>query len=172
MTISMYQASVPAFVRALRNLRHILDKGAAHARERGVDPNSLLELRVIDGMLPLSRQVQIACDMAKNGAARLAGQEPVPLADEETTLEQLYARIDRTIELVEGVDRAKIDGSETREIVLNMRTGEMRFTGQDYLLNFVLPNLYFHVTAAYALLRREGAPLGKMDFIAGPDAPA
>ena len=172
MTISLSQASIPVFVRALRNLRHILEKGAAHARERGVDADSLLQLRIVDDMLPLSRQVQIACDMAKNGAARLAGQDPVPLADEETTLEQLYARIEKTIELIEGVDASKIDGSEGREIVLKMRSGEMRFNGQDYLLQFVLPNLYFHVTTTYALLRREGAPLGKTDFIAGPNAPA
>lgn len=172
MTISLSQASIPVFVRALRNLRHILEKGAAHARERGVDADSLLQLRIVEDMLPLSRQVQIACDMAKNGAARLAGQDPVPLADEETTLEQLYARIEKTIELIEGVDASKIDGSEGREIVLKMRSGELRFNGQDYLLQFVLPNLYFHVTTTYALLRREGAPLGKTDFIAGPNAPA
>jgi hypothetical protein len=122
-------------------------------------------------MLPLSRQVQIACDMAKNGAARLAGMEPPVMPDEETTVEQLEARIDRVIEFVRGIDAASIDGAEGREIVLNMRTGEMRFTGQDYLTTFVLPNLYFHATTTYALLRRDGAPLGKIDFIAGPDAP-
>ncbi|WP_407909157.1 DUF1993 domain-containing protein [Lysobacter claricitrinus] len=171
MTISLSQASIPVFVRALRNLRHILDKGAAHARDRGVAPDSLLELRVVDDMLPLSRQVQIACDMAKNGAARLAGQDPVPLPDDETTMEQLYARIDRSIELVEAVDAGRIDGSEGREIVLTTRVGELRFNGQDYLLQFVLPNLFFHITTTYALLRREGAPLGKTDFIAGPNAP-
>ncbi|TZF91539.1 DUF1993 domain-containing protein [Cognatilysobacter lacus] len=171
MTISLYQASVPAFERALRNLRHVLGKGAAHASEHGVEPDSLLQLRVIDDMLPLSRQVQIACDMAKNGAARLAGMEPPVMADEEATIEQLYARIDRTLEFVRGIDAASIDGAEGREIVLNMRSGEMRFNGQDYLTTFVLPNLYFHATTTYLLLRREGAPLGKIDFIAGPDAP-
>lgn len=159
------------FERALRNLRHIVEKGAAHARERGVAPDSLLALRLVDDMLPLSRQVQIACDMAKNGASRLAGQEPEAIADEESTVDQLLARIDRTLAIVRGFDASRIDGQEGREIVLAMRTGEMRFNGQDYLLNFVLPNLYFHITAAYALLRREGAPLGKIDYIAGPDAP-
>ena len=172
MTISLYQASVPVFERALRNLRHILEKGAAHARERGVDPDSLLQLRLVDDMLPLSRQVQIACDMAKNGASRLAGQEPASIADEETTIEQLYARIDRTLEIVRGFRAEQIDGQESRDILLTMRSGELRFNGLDYLLTFVLPNLYFHITAAYALLRREGAPLGKTDFIAGPNAPA
>ena len=171
MAISLYQASVPALERALRNLRHILDKGAAHALERGVDPDSLLGLRLVDDMLPFSRQVQIACDMAKNGAARLAGMEPPVMPDEETTLEQLQARIGRTLAFVHGIDAGAIDGAEGREIVLNMRSGEMRFNGQDYLTTFVLPNLYFHVTMAYALLRREGAPLGKIDYIAGPDAP-
>jgi hypothetical protein len=172
MTITLYQASVPAFERALRNLRHILDKGEAHASGRGVDPDALLGLRLIDDMLPFSRQVQIACDMAKNGAARLAGMEPPVMPDEETTLEQLRARIDRVLTFVRGIDAAAIDGAEDREIVLNMRSGEMRFNGQDYLTTFVLPNLYFHATMVYALLRREGAPLGKIDFIAGPDAPA
>lgn len=172
MTISLYQASVPAFERALRNLGHILDKGAAHARGRGVEPDSLLALRLVDDMLPFSRQVQIACDMAKNGAARLAGMEPPVMPDEETTLDQLRERIARVIEFVRGIDASSIDGAEGREIVLNMRSGEMRFNGQDYLTTFVLPNLYFHITTAYALLRREGVPLGKIDFIAGPDAPA
>ncbi|WP_133478620.1 DUF1993 domain-containing protein [Cognatilysobacter segetis] len=172
MTISLYQASVPAFERALRNLRHILDKGATHARERGVDPDTLLGLRLIDDMLPLSRQVQIACDMAKNGAARLAGMEPPAIADEEASLDQLHERIERTLAIVRGIDPSAIDGAEGREVVLKMRSGEMRFNGQDYLTTFVLPNLYFHVTMTYALLRREGVPLGKLDFIAGPDAPA
>ena len=172
MTISLYQASVPVFDRALRNLRHVLEKGAAHARERGIDPDSLLQLRLIDDMLPLSRQVQIACDMAKNGASRLAGQEPVAFADDEATIAQLVARIERTREIVAGFDAAQIDGQEAREIVLAMRTGELRFNGLDYLRTFVLPNLYFHATMTYALLRREGAPLGKTDFIAGGDAPA
>lgn len=172
MTISLYQASVPVFDRALRNLRHVLEKGAAHARERGIDPDSLLQLRLIDDMLPLSRQVQIACDMAKNGASRLAGQEPVAIADDEATIAQLVARIERTREIVAGFDAAQIDGQEAREIVLAMRTGELRFNGLDYLRTFVLPNLYFHATMTYALLRREGVPLGKTDFIAGGDAPA
>lgn len=172
MTISLYQASVPAFERALLNLRHILEKGATHARERGVAPDTLLDLRLVDDMLPLSRQVQIACDMAKNGASRLAGDEPPAIADEETTLEQLYTRIDRTLEIVRGIGPERIDGSEGRAIELKMRNGEMHFSGQDYLTTFVLPNLYFHTTATYALLRREGVPLGKMDFIAGKDAPA
>ena len=172
MAISLYSASVPAFQRALRNLKHILAKGEAHARERGVAPDGLLELRLIDDMLPLSRQVQIACDMAKNGAARLAGRQPPVMPDDETSLAQLQARIDRVLEYLQGVDAAEIDGHEGREIVLAMRTGELRFNGQDYLTTFVLPNLYFHVTVAYALLRAQGAPLGKTDFIAGPDAPA
>lgn len=167
MTISMYAASVPVFERALRNLRHILSKGEAHARERGVDVDGLLGLRIIDDMLPLSRQVQIACDMAKNGAARLAGQQPPAFEDSETTMDELYARIDRTIAFIRTLDAADIDGSEERDILLAMRSGELRFKGQDYLLGFVLPNLHFHCTVAYALLRGQGAPLGKTDYIAG-----
>lgn len=172
MTISLYTASVPVFERALRHLRHILGKGEAHARACGTDPDALLALRLVDDMLPLSRQVQIACDMARNGASRLAGQEPVPTADDETTLAALYARIDRTLESLRGFAPAMIDGQEARGIVLKLRSGELRYTGQDYLLQFVLPNLYFHVTTAYALLRREGVPLGKADYIVGPGAAA
>lgn len=172
MSISLYQASVPLFERALQNLRHILEKGVAHARARGVEPDAMLQLQLVDDMLPLSRQVQIACDMAKNGASRLAGQEPEPIPDDETTVEQLYTRIERSIAIVQGFDPAQIDGQEGREIVLNLRSGEMRFTGQEYLLAFVLPNLHFHVTMTYALLRREGVPLGKLDFLAGARAPA
>ena len=172
MAISLYSASVPAFQRALRNLRHILDKGQAHARERGVAPDDLLALRLIDDMLPLSRQVQIACDMAKNGAARLAGRQPPVMPDEETSIAALQVRIEQVLDYLQGIDAAEIDGGEDREIVLAMRTGELRFNGLDYLTTFVLPNLYFHVTTTYALLRAQGAPLGKTDFIAGPDAPA
>lgn len=170
MAISLYTASLPAFDRALRNLRHILEKGAAHAREQGADPDALLGLRLVDDMLPLSRQVQIACDMVKNGAARLAGDEPQAIPDDETTIDQLITRIERTRAILAGYTAALIDGQEARDIVLRMRSGEMRFDGQSYLLTFVLPNLYFHVTTTYALLRREGVPLGKTDFIAGPDA--
>ena len=169
MSLSMYQASVPVFVRALSNLKHVLQKGEAHAAEKGYAPEVLLQARLFPDMLPLVRQVQIATDMCKNGVARLAGVDPVPFPDEETTFAALVARIDRALEVVQSFDAAKIDGSETRPVSFMTRTnGEMKFDGQGYLLGFVVPNLYFHSTVTYALLREAGVPLGKTDYIGKP----
>ena len=168
MTISMYQASVPVFVRALTNLRAVLQKGEAFAGEKGFAPEVLVQTRLIADMLPLVRQVQIATDMAKNGACRLAGIDPPKFEDDETTYAQLYARIDRAIEVIQGVSAAQLDGSETRAITLPMRTGEMKFEGQSYLLDFVIPNLFFHCTTSYVILREAGVPIGKLDFMGAP----
>jgi len=165
MTLSMYQASVPVFVRALNNLIHVLKKGEAHARAKNVTDEVLLQTRLIPDMLPLVKQVQIATDMAKNGAARLAGVEPLPFEDNETTLEQLYARIDRVLDYLKTFKPDQIDGSETRPIHLKMRSGELNFEGQAYLLHFVIPNVFFHCTTAYAILREAGTAIGKTDFI-------
>ncbi len=167
MSITMYQASVPVFIRALSSLRGVLQKGEAFAAEKGFAPEVLVQTRLIADMLPLSRQVQIACDMAKNGSFRLAGQEPPKFADDETTFAQLYSRIDRTIEVIRGLPADQVDGSEARPIHLQMRTGALDFEGQSYLLDFVLPNLFFHCTTAYAILREAGVPIGKLDFM-GP----
>ena len=165
MTLSMYQASVPVFVRALTNLAHVLKKGEAHATAKGVTDEVLLQTRLIPDMLPLVKQVQIAADMATRGAARLAGVEPQAFEDNETTLAQLQARIERALAYVQTFTPAQIDGSEARAIVLKMRTGELNFSGQNYLLQFVLPNLFFHCTTTYTILREAGAELGKSDFI-------
>lgn len=165
MTISMYQTSVPVFVRALTNLAHVLKKGEAHAAAKGITDEVLLQVRLIPDMLPLVKQVQIAADMATRGAARLAGVEPQAFEDNETTLAQLQARIERALAYVKTFTPAQIDGSEARAIVLKMRTGELNFTGQNYLLQFVLPNLFFHCTTTYTILREAGAELGKSDFI-------
>jgi hypothetical protein len=166
MALSMYQASIPVFVRALSNLKHVLQKGEAHANEKGYAPDVLLQARLFPDMLPLVRQVQIATDMCKNGAARLASVDPVPFPDEEKTFAELIARIDRALEVLQGFDAAKIDGSEGRPVSFMTRTnGEMKFDGQGYLLTFVLPNLYFHSSITYALLREAGVPLGKTDFL-------
>jgi len=165
MTLSMYQASVPVFVRALGNLAHVLKKGEAHARAKNVTDEVLLQTRLIPDMLPLVKQVQIATDMAKNGAARLAGVEPLPFEDTETTLEQLYARIDRVLDYLKTFKPEQIDGSETRPIHLKMRSGELDFEGQTYLLHFVIPNVFFHCTTAYDILREAGTAIGKVDFI-------
>jgi hypothetical protein len=168
MSISMYQASVPVFVRALANLRAVLHKGEAFAIEKAFEPEVLLQSRLIADMLPLVRQVQIATDMAKNGSFRLAGIDPPKFEDDETTFAQLYARIDRAVELVQGIAADKIDGSEARVITLQMRAGELQFQGQSYLLDFVIPNLFFHSTTTYAILREAGVPIGKMDFMGAP----
>jgi hypothetical protein len=168
MKISMYQASVPVYLRALGNLRGVLRKGEEHAREKGYEPELLLQARLAPDMFPLLRQVQIATDLAKNGAARLAGVEPLAFDDDEATFDQLHARIDRAIDYLQSFAAEQIDGSEARSITLKLRIGEMTFDGQTYLLHFSLPNLFFHCTTAYALLRQAGVMLGKQDFIGAP----
>ncbi|MFC5436492.1 DUF1993 family protein [Rhodanobacter umsongensis] len=165
MTLSMYQAAVPVFVRALGNLADVLKKGEEHARSKEVSDEVLLQTRLIPDMLPLVRQVQIACDMGVRGTARLAGVEPMSFEDNETTLAQVYSRIERAIEYINTFKPEQLDGSEGRSIVLKMRTGEMTFDGQAYLLGFVIPNLFFHCTTAYNLLRKAGVGIGKTDFI-------
>ncbi|MBU6248060.1 MAG: DUF1993 family protein [Xanthomonadaceae bacterium] len=165
MTLSMYQATVPVAVRALENLAAVLKKGHAHAQARGVDDAVLLQTRLIPDMLPLVKQVQIACDMACRGVARLAGVEPAAFEDNETTFEQVYDRIARAIAYVNGFEAAQLDGSEPRAIHLKMRSGELHFEGQAYLLEFVLPNLFFHCTTAYNILREAGTEIGKQDFL-------
>lgn len=167
MSLSMYQASVPVFVRALNNLRHVLQKGETHAKSKSVADEVLLQTRLIPDMLPLVKQVQIACDMASRCAARLAGAEPKSFEDNETTLAQVYARIDAAIEYIKSFKPEQIDGSEAREIHMKTRNGEMHFSGQDYLLGFTLPNLFFHCTTAYNLFRGMGVEIGKSDFIGG-----
>ena len=166
MTISMYQASVPVFVRALQNLRAVLHKGEAHAVEKAFAPEVLLQTRLIADMLPLVRQVQIATDMAKNGCARLAGVDPLPFPDDETDFAGLYARLDRCIGYLRGFTPAQIDGSEARAVAFATRnSGELRFSGEDYLRYYTLPNLFFHCSIAYAIFREAGAPLGKLDYL-------
>lgn len=166
--ISMYQASVPVFVRALRNLKHILKKGEAHAVAQNYDAGVLLQLRLYPDMLPLLRQVQIATDSAKNAAARLAGVEALRFEDNENEFAELYARLDRAIEYLETFAPEQIDGSESREIRVPTRNrGDLEFDGLSYLSGFAVPNVYFHISTAYAILRHNGVPLGKTDFLAG-----
>ncbi|HJW05592.1 MAG TPA: DUF1993 domain-containing protein [Rhodanobacter sp.] len=165
MTLSMYQVAVPVFVRALGNLAHVLKKGEQHAKSKNVSDDVLLQTRLIPDMLPLIKQIQIACDMATRGAARLAGVEPQSFEDNETTLAQAYDRIERSVAYVKSFTPAQFDGSETRAIHLKMRNGELNFEGQAYLLHFVIPNLFFHCTTAYDILRQAGTDIGKTDFI-------
>jgi len=166
MSLSMHSASVPVFVRMLGNLLQWLDKAEAHAAARKFDAGNYLGLRLAPDMLPFTRQIQIATDTAKGCVARLAGLEVPKWEDNETSLDDLRARIRRCLEYVQSVPAAQIDGSEAREIVLPMRQGEpLRFTGETYLRHWVLPNFYFHVTTAYALLRHAGVELGKSDYL-------
>lgn len=165
MKISMYQASAPRFANALRNLSVILDKAQAHAEAKKLDPALLGGLRLIADMFPLSRQVQIACDFAKGMTSRLAGREVPKWEDDEKTFPDLRGRIARTIAHVKAIEDAAIDGSEGRDINLTVGGQPMNFRGQTYLVNFALPNFYFHVSAAYAILRHAGLAIGKRDFI-------
>jgi len=164
----MYQASAPRFANILRNLSAILDKAEAHCAAKKIDPASLTAFRLFPDMFPFTRQVQIACDTAKGAVARLAGAEIPKHEDTEQTFAELKARIAKTLDFVESVPAAKIDGSEEKEIVLQMRSGERRFKGQQYLLGHAYPNFYFHVTTAYNILRHNGVELGKADFIGKP----
>ena len=161
----MYQASVPALLRGLNSLKQLLQKGAAHAEARKFDGGVLVAGRLFPDMFPLSRQVQIASDTAKGAIARLAGADVPSWADDETTLAQLVARIDKTIAFIEGFKPEQIDGSEQKSVTLKLRTGDRHFKGQDYLLGFVLPNFYFHITTTYSILRHNGVELGKLDYL-------
>jgi hypothetical protein len=165
MTITMYQASVPVFQRTLKALDVILDKAAAYAAERKIDPNVLLTARLYPDMFALTRQVQIATDHAKGASARLAGVDVPNFSDTEATFPDLKARIAKTLEFIASVKPAQIDGSEGRDISLKAGPRELNFKGQDYLLFFALPNFYFHVTTAFAILRHNGVPVGKLDFL-------
>lgn len=165
MSISMHAASAPVFVRMLGNLLTWLDKAQAHAEARKFDTVNYLGLRLAPDMLPLVRQVQIASDAVKGCMARLAGVEIPRWEDTEASLDDLRARVRRTIDYVNAFSPAQIDGSEQREIVVQLRSGELRFTGEEFLKHFATPNFYFHVTTTYALLRHAGVEIGKKDFL-------
>lgn len=167
MSISMYQASLPVLIRGLTNLQVILGKAEAHAAEKQIEPSVFTTARLAPDMLPLTRQVYIASDTAKGCAARLAGVEAPKFDDVEQTFEELIARLQKTIDYLQEFKPEQIDGSEAREISLKMRTGPIEFTGLSYLLGFVLPNFYFHVTTAYDILRHHGVGLGKLDYLGG-----
>jgi hypothetical protein len=168
MQITMYDTLVPTANRMLGNLSTLLDKAEAFATQKKIEAVVLLNSRLAPDMFALTRQVQIACDMVKGGAARLAGVDIPAFPDTEASVADLKARIAKTLEFVNGIDAAKYAGSEDREIVLSMRTGELRFQGLSYLRDFVLPNLYFHVAATYAILRHNGVEIGKQDFLGKP----
>jgi len=165
MTISMYSASVPTFIRTLTNLAGILEKAQAHAETKKIKPEVLLNARLFPDMFALTRQVQIASDFAKGTVARLAGIEPPAYADTESSFAELIARVQKTVDFLKTIKAEQVDGSENRDIVLKMHTGELKFKGEAYLTQFSLPNFYFHATTAYAILRHNGIEIGKMDFM-------
>jgi uncharacterized protein len=168
MTISMYEASIPVFIRMLKNLAAILAKGAAYAEAKKIEPTVLVNSRLYPDMFPLVRQVQIASDAAKGCGARLAVREPPKFEDNETTFPELLTRIDKTIAYLETLKPEQINGSEQKTITLQIRKNTMTFLGMPFLLNFALPNFYFHVTTAYDILRHCGVEIGKQDFIGAP----
>lgn len=166
MTISMHAASVPVFKQMLGSLGEILARAEAYATDRKIEPAALLQSRLYPDMLPLTRQVQIACDFAKGVTARLAGAEVPVYDDQEQTFADLRALVARTIAFIDGFDAAKFDGSHEREIVTRPGTPkERRFDGKSYLLSYGLPQFFFHVTTAYALLRHNGVVIGKRDYM-------
>jgi hypothetical protein len=165
MTMSMYEASIPTFLHTLRSLRAILEKGAAYAEARKFDPVVLAQSRLFPDMLPLTRQIQIASDAAKGAAARLTGTEPPKWEDNETTLADLIARVDKTIDYLQGFKAAQFEGSDTRTITINTPRASFTFPGLIFLRHWAIPNFFFHVTTAYNLLRHNGVEIGKADYL-------
>lgn len=169
MALDMYQASVPVFVRFLNNLSALLTKGAAHARDQGIDPADVIASRLYPDMLPLSAQVQIACDTAKRCGARLSDSDAPADADDESTFDELQARIKKTIAYLQSLPVEGIVGSDDKPVQLELPDRTLDFTGMLYLLNFALPNFFFHVSIAHGILRHNGVEIGKQDYMAGGD---
>jgi hypothetical protein len=165
MSFALTDTLVPTINRALKNLSVILEKGAAFAEKKQIEGTVLTGARLAPDMFPLSRQVQIATDISKGAAARLSGTEIPKYDDTETTFPELQARVEKTLKFVNGIDESKFKDGDKREIVLNTRRGDLKFTGQTYITDFVLPNIHFHVTTAYAILRHNGVDVGKTDFL-------
>ena len=165
MTISMYEASVPVFGQMLGSLASLLEKAAAHAQARSIEPSALLGARLYPDMFPLTRQVQVACDAAKNGCARISGVEAPKYEDNEGSIDELKARVAATLAFIGGIPREAIDGQEEREISIPLRDRKLEMKAMPYLLHWVLPNFFFHVTTAYDILRHNGVELGKRDYL-------
>ncbi|MBI2770924.1 MAG: DUF1993 domain-containing protein [Burkholderiales bacterium] len=168
MTISMYSASIPVFSHMLSNLSHLLDKAQAHAEARKFDATALTQYRLAPDMLPFTRQVLIACDAAKNGIARISGVEAPKFEDKETTFPELKERIQKTLDYLASVPAGKMDGTEDKDITFPIgRETTRTMKAQAYLLTWASPNMFFHITTAYAILRHNGVELGKADYLAG-----
>ncbi|MEP6701737.1 MAG: DUF1993 domain-containing protein [Betaproteobacteria bacterium] len=168
MTISMYQASIPRFVNMLGNLSAILDKAQAHVDAKKLDEQWLTGYRLFPDMLPMSKQVQIACDTAKGLAARVAGV-PIPaFEDNEKTLGELKTRIAKTIDFLNTIKPEQIDGTEDKDIVIKRGDKETHYKGMQFLLGHAVPNVYFHIATTYNILRHNGIEIGKRDFLGNP----
>jgi uncharacterized protein len=168
MAMTMYAASVPVFQHMLRNLVHILDKGEANAQARKFDPSVLVNARLAPDMLPFARQILIACDAAKLGVARISGRDAPKFEDDEASLADLKARIQKTLDYLETVPASALDGTEDKDVTFPVgREATRTMKAQAYLATWVLPNFFFHVTTAYAILRHNGVDLGKADYLAG-----
>jgi uncharacterized protein len=165
MAFTIYDASVPPLVYMLENLGHVLRVGETHARENGVEAKHYLEARLAPDMFNLTKQVQVATDMAKGCGARLAGVEIPKYEDNEVSFADLQARLNKVVAFLKGLDRGAFAGAEDKAITLKFPNAEFNFIGKDYLNNFAIPNVYFHITTAYAILRHKGVPLGKPDFM-------
>jgi uncharacterized protein len=165
MSLSIHAILVPSATRFLGTLDKILDKAAEFATRKEIEASVLLNSRLAPDMFPLTRQVQIACDMIKGGAARLSGNEVPSHEDTETTIPELKARIAKVLAFVNGIAPEKFTGGEDRDIVLKMRRGDLKLKGLDYLRDFVLPNFHFHLTTSYAILRHNGVEIGKQDYL-------
>ena len=168
MTISMYQASVPRFVNILGNLSNILDKTQAHIDAKKIADASFTAFRLFPDMLPMTTQVQIACDAAKGVVARLAGVDIPAFADDETTIAQLKARVAKTIAFIQTITPAQLDGTEDKDIVIKRGEKETHYKGMQFLLGHAIPNFYFHVSTTYNILRHNGLEIGKRDFLGNP----
>jgi len=165
MALSLYDLSVPVFSRGLGQLIHVLEKSLAHAKANDIDPATLVDARLAPDMITLAGQIQRASDASKLGVARISGVTAPSFPDEEKTYDELLARIAKTQDFLATVDRTLIDGQEERPVSIKAREGEAHFTAQRYLLQFALPNFFFHVTTAYDVLRHKGMPIGKMDYL-------
>jgi uncharacterized protein len=168
MPMSMYRAAVPSFLQILPCLSGILDKAQSYAAQKKIEPAVLLTARLYPDMFPFTRQIQIATDFAKGAVARLAGGEPPKYDDTESSFDELKARVARTIAFVKEFKPSQIDGSEDRDITITVGSAPRQFKGENYLMNFALPNFFFHATTAYAILRHNGVELGKRDFLTPP----
>ncbi len=165
MTVSMYQASVPQFKKMLGNLSAILKTAEAYSNSKKIDEKVMLDSRLFLNMFGLTRQVQIACDQVKNGLARLAGVEAPKIADQESSFAELQERITKTISFMDTLSPEQLDGSTHKEIKFSIGEWKFEFIGDQYLLTWIIPNFYFHITTAYNILRHGGVEIGKMDFL-------